>query len=111
MARFVLVHGAFCGAWIWRPLTDRLKALGHSVEAFDLPGAGDDPTPAREVTLDACAARLFEVLAASSEPAIVAAHSMGGIIATQGAARCPGRVASLVYVTAFVPQDGQSLAD
>lgn len=111
MARFVLVHGAFSGAWIWGPLMDRLKAAGHSVEAFDLPGSGDDHTPAREVTLDACAARLCDVLAADSEPAIVVGNSMGGIIATQGAARCPERVAALVYVTAFLPKDGQSLLD
>lgn len=111
MARFVFVHGAFAGAWIWRPLMDRLKAAGHSVEAFDLPGLGDDQTPLSEITLDACAARLCEVLAKSSEPAIVAGNSMGGLIATQGAARCPGRVAALVYVAAFAPKDGQSLLD
>jgi pimeloyl-ACP methyl ester carboxylesterase len=111
MARFVLVHGAFAGAWIWGPLIERLKAAGHSVEAFDLPGAGDDHTPTSEVTLLACAARLCDVLASSSEPAIVAANSMGGIIATQGAARCPSRVRALVYVTAFLPKDGQSLLD
>jgi pimeloyl-ACP methyl ester carboxylesterase len=111
MARFVLVHGAFAGAWIWQPLMDRLKVAGHSVEAFDLPGAGDDHTPVGEVTLDACAARLCDVLGNSSEPAIVAGNSMGGLIATQGAARCPGRVAALVYVAAFAPKDGQSLLD
>jgi len=111
MARFVLVHGAFSGAWIWGPLADRLKAAGHSVEVFDLPGAGDDRTPANEVTLDACAARLCDVLASSSEPAIVAGNSMGGIIATQGAARCASRVRALIYVTAFLPKDGQSLLD
>jgi pimeloyl-ACP methyl ester carboxylesterase len=111
MARFVLVHGAFAGAWIWGPLMDRLKAAGHSVEAFDLPGLGDDHTPPSEVTLDSCAARLCEVLAAGSEPAIVVGNSMGGIIATQGAARCPEHVAALVYVSAFLPTDGQSLLD
>lgn len=111
MARFVLVHGAFCGAWIWGPLMERLQAAGHSVEAFDLPGLGNDNTPVSEVTLDACAARLCAVLADHSEPAIVVGHSMGGIIATQGAARCPRRVAALVYVTAFLPKDGQSLLD
>src|SRR5215467_2643091 len=111
MARFVLVHGAFVGGWIWGPLIDRLKAAGHSAEAFDLPGLGDDRTPVSEVTLDACAARLCEVLAAKPEPAIVAGNSMGGVIATQGAARCPERVAALVYVAAFVPKDGQSLLD
>ncbi len=111
MARFVLVHGAFVGGWIWGPLMERLKAAGHSAEAFDLPGSGEDQTPVSEVTLDACAARLCEVLAASPEPAIVAGNSMGGVIATQGAARCPERVAAIVYVAAFVPKHGQSLLD
>ena len=111
MARFVLVHGAFSGAWIWEPLIDRLKATGHSVDVFDLPGSGDDHRPASEVTLDAYATRLCEVLASSSEPAIVAGNSMGGIVATQGAAHCPRCVRALVYVTAFLPKDGQSLLD
>ena len=111
MARFVLVHGAFAGAWIWEPLKDRLQAAGHSVASFDLPGLGEDQTPVNEVTLDACADRLCEVLAAGAEPALVVGNSMGGIIATEGAARCPERVAALVYVAAFVPKAGQSLLD
>jgi pimeloyl-ACP methyl ester carboxylesterase len=111
MARFVLVHGAFAGAWIWGPLIERLQAAGHTAEAFDLPGLGDDQTPAGAVTLDACAARLCEVLDASPEPAIVVGNSMGGIIATQGAGRCPSRVAALVYAAAFIPKNGQSLLD
>jgi pimeloyl-ACP methyl ester carboxylesterase len=111
MARFVLVHGAFSGAWIWGPLTNHLRAASHAVAAFDLPGLGDDNTPASEVTLDRCVARLCEVLAADSEPAIVVGNSMGGVIATQAAARCPEQVAALVYATAFLPKDGQSLLD
>jgi pimeloyl-ACP methyl ester carboxylesterase len=111
MARFVLVHGAFTGAWIWGPLAERLRAAGHSVEAFDLPGLGDDRTAASEVTLDSCAGHLCGVLAKSAEPAIVVGNSMGGIVATQGAARSPERVAALVYATAFIPKDGQSLLD
>ena len=109
MARFVLVHGAFAGAWIWEPLKYALTAAGHSVQAFDLPGLGDDHTPVSECTLEANAARLCEVLADGSGPAIVVAHSMGGIIATQAAARCPNPVAALIYVAAFMPKDGQSL--
>ncbi len=111
MARFVLVHGAFCGAWIWGPLIERLRTKGHSVEALDLPGLGEDQTPVGEITLDACADRLCEVLASRPEPAIVVGHSMGGIIATHAAARCRERIAALVYVTAFLPKDGQSLLD
>ncbi len=111
MARFVLVHGGFSGAWIWLPLMDSLKAAGHLVEAFDLPGMGDDHTSASEVSMDSYAARVCKVLAAHSEPAVVVGHSMGGIVATQGAARCPERVAALLYVAAFLPKDGQSLLD
>jgi pimeloyl-ACP methyl ester carboxylesterase len=90
---------------------DRLEAHGHVVEAFDLPGMGDDHTSAREVSLDSYAGRVCEALAAKSEPAVVVGHSMGGIVATQAAARCPERVAALVYVAAFLPKDGQSLLD
>ncbi len=111
MARFVLVHGAFSGAWIWSPLQERLKAAGHTAIAFDLPGLGDDKTLAREVTLDSSANRVCEALAASPEPAIVVGHSMGGVVITQAAARCPNRIAALVYVAAFLPKDGQSLLD
>jgi pimeloyl-ACP methyl ester carboxylesterase len=109
MARFVLVHGAFAGGWIWEPLAQRLEAAGHSVEAPDLPGSGADPTPVAEVTLDAYAARVCEVLGERDEPAVVVANSMGGVVATQAAARCPDGVAALVYVAAFLPQDGDSL--
>jgi pimeloyl-ACP methyl ester carboxylesterase len=111
LARFVLVHGGFSGAWIWLPLIDTLKEAGHLVEAFDLPGMGDDHTSASEVSLDSYAGRVCEVLAANSEPAVVVGHGMGGIVAAQGAARCPERVAALVYVAAFLPKDGQSLLD
>jgi pimeloyl-ACP methyl ester carboxylesterase len=109
--RFVLVHGAFVGAWSWEPLVPLLETAGHTVEAPDLPGSGEDRTPTREVTLDAYAGRVCDVLVERPEPAVVVANSMGGMVATQAAVRCPGRVASIIYVAAFLPQDGQSLLD
>jgi pimeloyl-ACP methyl ester carboxylesterase len=109
MARFVMVHGAFAGAWIWEPLARELEQAGHTVEAFDLPGSGDDPTPVGEVTLHAYADRVCEVLGERPEEAVLVANSMGGVVATQAAAQCPDRLAAVVYVAAFLPQDGQSL--
>ena len=109
MVRFVLVHGAFSGAWIWQPLQGLLAAAGHESVAVDLPGLGDDRTPASEVTLDSCAARVCDALAVGSRPQIVVGHSMGGIVATQAAGRAPEQIAALVYVAAFLPRDGQSL--
>ena len=109
--RFVLVHGAFVGSWIWGPLAERLEELGHTAEAPDLPGAGDDRTPVEEVTLDAYAERIGELLDASTERSILVANSMGGIVISEAAARRPDRVKRLVYVAAFAPGDGQSLVD
>ena len=104
-----MVHGAFAGGWVWEPLAEALEGAGHTVEAPDLPGQGDDRTPIAEITLDAYAERICEVLRARPEPAVLVPNSMGGVVATQAAARCPERVAAIVYVAAFVPQDGESL--
>lgn len=111
MARFVLVHGAFSGAWIWEPLAKELRDAGHTVDTFDLPGLGDDQTPPEDVTLERCATRLVDVLNSNPEPAIVCGNSMGGVIAAQGAALARGRVTALVYMAAFIPRNGQSLLD
>lgn len=110
MARIVLVHGAFAGAWCWEPALPGLRAAGHEVDAVDLPGSGEDPTPVSEVSLDAYADRVCSVLA-QGPPAVLVGHSMGGMVVTQAAARCPEHVAALVYVAAFLPADGQSLVD
>ena len=109
MARFVLVHGAFSGAWVWEPVIAELEAAGHRVEAPDLPGSGDDRTPVEQVNLDAYAERIRAVLASDPEPAVLVGHSMGGVAITQAAGVARKRIALLVYVAAFMPADGQSL--
>ena len=110
MARIVLVHGAFGRAACWDRVAPGLRAAGHTVEAIDLPGQGDDPTPVEEATLDRYADRVCEALAAGP-PAVLVGHSMGGMVITQAAARCPSHVSRLVYVAAFLPWDGMSLID
>ena len=62
-----------------------------------------------ELTLDVYADSVCEQLRKRSEPAVLVPNSMGGMVATQAAARCPELVASIVYVAAFLPQDGDSL--
>jgi pimeloyl-ACP methyl ester carboxylesterase len=111
VARFVLVHGAFGGAWCWEPVTAPLEAAGHTVEAIDLPGHGEDETPVADVTLAAYADRVCSTLTARPEPAVLVGYSMGGVVITQAAGRYPEQIASLVFVCAFMPSNGQSLLD
>jgi pimeloyl-ACP methyl ester carboxylesterase len=111
MARFVLVHGAFGGAWCWEPVLTALEAAGHTVDALDLPGGGDDRTPVEEITLQACAGRVRNVLDSRPEDAVLVAHSMGGVVATQAVGSDPAGIASLIFVAAFMPGNGQSLLD
>jgi pimeloyl-ACP methyl ester carboxylesterase len=111
MARLVLVHGAFAGAWKWSRLVEPLEAAGHTVEALDMPSMGEDRTPIAGATLDASVDRVRSQLVGRPEPAVLVASSMGGVVCTQTAVREPKKVLGIVYVAAFVPRDGQSLLD
>ena len=111
MARFVLVHGSFSGAWCWERMRGPLETAGHVVDTLDLPGAGDDETPLAEVTLAGSARRVVEVLESRAEPAVLVGVSMGGVVITQAASDAPDRVSSLIFVCAFMPANGQSLLD
>ena len=104
-----MVHGAFAGAWTWEPVIPGLEAAGHRVEAIDLPGAGADRTPVREIDLRLYADRVVTQLERDAEPAVLVGHSMGGVVITQAAGLAPERVRQLVFVCAFMPHHGQSL--
>ncbi|MGH1356438.1 MAG: alpha/beta fold hydrolase [Thalassovita sp.] len=107
MANILLVHGAAHGAWCWRDVIPALTELGHTAQAIDLPGHGDDPTPYTQVTLDSYASAILDAL---DDPAVVVAHSMGGYPATLAAERAPDLFQRLIYLCAYVPAPGLSLA-
>jgi pimeloyl-ACP methyl ester carboxylesterase len=111
MADFLLVHGAWHGAWCWHKVIPELEALGHRAIAIDLPGHGVDKTPTADVTLDACAERVGAALATLPGPAVLVGHSMGGVVITEAAERYCERVAGLVYLTAIVLRDGEAMTD
>jgi pimeloyl-ACP methyl ester carboxylesterase len=109
MSTFVLIHGAWHGAWCWEKVVPLLEAEGHRVVAPDLPGHGYDQTPLGEVTLQRYADRICEILKSESEPVILVGHSMGGMAITQAAEACPESIEALVYLCAFLPANGESL--
>lgn len=109
MTTFVLVHGAWHGAWCWDKVAAELIKAGHRVVTFDLPAHGDDKTPAHEVTLDSYAEAIAKVIRAENEKVVLVGHSMGGIAISQAAELVPDRIQRLIYLTAFLPRDGESL--
>lgn len=111
MSEFVLVHGAWHGAWCWHKVVPELEALGHAVHVVELPGHGIDRTPIGEVTLNAYVERVGSVLAECGEPALLVGHSMGGIVISQAAERYPELIGGLIYLTALLLKDGESLGD
>ncbi|MCA1842989.1 MAG: alpha/beta fold hydrolase [Actinobacteria bacterium] len=108
VATYVLVHGAWHGAWCWEYVAPLLEKEGHRVEVPDLPGHGEDETPISEVSLQACVDRVCAVLDAQPEPVILVAHSLGGAVASQTAEQRASKIRNLVYVTAFLFMNGQS---
>lgn len=108
MSTYLLVHGAWHGAWCWRQVTPLLERAGHRVIAPDLPGSGQDRTPLAEVSLAVYVERLTNLVDQADEPIILVGHSMGGMIISQVAEERPERITRLVYLAALLPQDGES---
>jgi pimeloyl-ACP methyl ester carboxylesterase len=111
MSTFVLIHGAWHGAWCWRKVSSRLEKLGHRVIAPDLPGLGDDRTPVERVSLRMWTRHVCNILDAESQPVILVGHSRGGIVISEVAEQRPDRIHALVYLTAFLARDGECLFD
>ena len=109
MAAYLLIHGAWHGAWCWDTLAASLRGAGHHVRAIDLPGMGEDHTPLKQVTMQAWTDRVVKELAGFATPAVLVGHSMGGMVITAAADAAPECVSRLVYVCAFLPKDGESL--
>lgn len=111
MSTFILVHGSWHGAWCWDRVVPLLEARGHRAIAVDLPGHGADRTPAAALTFAAYVERVTDVIDAQPEPVVLVGHSMGGTMVTAAAEARAEKVATLIYVTAYLPADGQSLLD
>lgn len=110
MSTFILIHGAWHGAWCWYKVVPLLREAGHQVVAPDLPSLGKDTTPLGEVSLESWTEFLCEIVDAQSGPVVLVGHSRGGLLLSTVAERRPGRIAHMVYVTALLLQDGETFA-
>jgi len=112
-ATFVLVHGAWHGGWCWRRVVDRLTALRHYVVAPTLTGVGERSHLASDsVDLAMQITDIVnEIKWKDLDGIVLVGHSYGGMVITGVAEQLKERIASIVYLDAFLPGDGQSLSD
>jgi pimeloyl-ACP methyl ester carboxylesterase len=113
MATFVLVHGGWHGSWCWKRVRKALQARGHDVFTPTLTGVGErSHLLSPDVNLDTHITDVVNLIRWEELSGIVlCGHSYGGCVITGVADRLSDRVAALVYLDAFVPEDGQSLHD
>jgi pimeloyl-ACP methyl ester carboxylesterase len=129
---FVLVHGAWHGAWTYEKVIPLLAAEGYAAVARDLPAHGlnakfpasynqrpldpvafaTEASPAAAVTLDnyvdSVVATIDQVRAGGFDRIILVGHSMGGLAITAAAERVPEKISKLIYLAAFMPASGVS---
>jgi pimeloyl-ACP methyl ester carboxylesterase len=112
LAIIVLAHGAWSAAWAWKKMRPLMAAAGHEFFAPTYTGQGERAhlaSPDNDLKThieDVLGVLTFEDL----RNVVLIGHSYGGMVATGVADRAPERIAQLIYLDAFVPEDGQALA-
>ena len=107
---FVLVHGAWSDASAWKEVTPFLRAEGYNTIVVNLPGHGNDKTPFTSITLQSYVDAVKKEIG-SNKNIILVGHSMAGMVISQVAEDMPKSIRKVVYLSAYLPENGQSLLD
>lgn len=110
---FVLVHGAWHGGWCWRRVGGFLQQRGHKVFTPTLTGLADRSHLLRaDISLDTHIADIVNLVRWENLDTIVlVGHSYGGFPVSGAIEQIFDRIASVVFVDAFLPEDGQKTVD
>lgn len=108
MARYVLIHGSWHGAWCWRDVERRLRQAGHDVYTPTLSGCAERYHHcADKVTLSTHVRDVTDLLFFEDiTDVVLVAHSYAGIVAQAVGNLSPERIASIVYLDAYIVQPG-----
>lgn len=106
---FILVAGAWHGAWCWNRIVPLLEAGGHRVLTPELAATGSDRTEPAAVTLESWARSLADLACAEAAP-IVVGHSRAGIVISRAAELEPQGIGRLVYLAAYLLPRGATMA-
>ena len=113
MSTYVLVHGAWRGSWIWKRVRRLLQAQGHEVFTPTHTGVADrSHLSSASVNLDTHITDVANLIRWEElSDLILVGHSYGGCVISGVADRATERIAALVYLDAFVLENGQCLND
>ncbi len=107
---YVLVAGGWHGGWVWRDVIPGLRALGHAVTAPTLTGLGERRQSGTNDT--DLSTHIDDVIAhiemEGLQSVTLVGWSYGGMVITGVTARIPDKIKSLIYLDAFVPEDGKA---
>jgi pimeloyl-ACP methyl ester carboxylesterase len=107
----VIVHGAWGGSWAFRKVEALLREKGFNVYRPQLTGLGERVHLARpDIGLSTHIDDVVNMIRYEDlHDIILMGHSYGGMVITGVADRIPDRISRLVYLDAFVPNDGESV--
>lgn len=110
---YLVCHGAWSAGWAWKKVHPLMRSAGHRLVTPSYTGLGERAHLAhRGIDLEAHIEDMLNVIKYEDLRNIVLiGHSYGGMVATGVADRARDKVSQLIYIDAFVPQDGQSLLD
>jgi len=110
---FLLVHGAWHGGWCWRRVADLLRANGQTVFTPTLTGLGERSHLMRAgIDLTTHVTDVVNVMKWEGLSGVVlCGHSYGGMVVSGVAEQMAERIASIVFLDAFLPQDGEAMMD
>jgi pimeloyl-ACP methyl ester carboxylesterase len=108
MNTIVLVHGAWVDASCWDNVVPALKAAGHEVLVVSLPGHGADNTPFGNISLQSYVDAVKRVIGQRTDITLVG-HSLAGIIISEVAEQIPDQIRNMVYISAFLLRNGETV--
>ena len=110
MTSFVLVHGGWHGGWCYNRVAKILRDGGHDVFTPTLTGLGERSHLLQAgIDLDTHITDVMNVIKWEGlTDVVLCGHSYGGFVVTGVSDRMPDKIASVVYLDAFVPEDGDT---
>lgn len=105
---YVLVHGAWADESAWGFVRNQL-AVQANVVVVNLPAHGVELTPANQVALSDYVKTVTDAIQQQAGKVILVGHSMAGMVVSQVAENIPNKIDKLIYVAAYLPQNGEDL--